>query len=573
MKILIITIFCFTQLQAQQIDYKGLPQWSWQKEGETEYYQYTPSNIHPGIKYPLAIFLHGCCGEDHHATLRNCVDPPVRMWHNFAANTQMEPTYIISPKTTRGWEQKFPDIKTIIDKMVAAGLVDKQKIYMTGFSMGGSGTWEFIEQYPDYIAAAIPMGMSPKVDPEKVKHIPIWAIRGQLDYFGRGLPESIAELRKLNGDERGSLEWVTGVNPMFTDFEGLGHGIQWDAAIGLDLLSWAYSKINNGNIYPVVYFISPGYKQEYQAGEQPVVRIFANDPDGEITHIDLFVNHKMIKSFDKQPYETKITIGTGNNIIEAVAYDRGGKSSIAEIIIKTDTDPSFNTMEISPGMQGSLYEKRLLAIGNDPLIFEITGRSFMPDGLILDPSGQIKGIPVTYGNYPLNICVIDEDGDVATREFVLEIKPKNPDEVIVTDVFSKHDSLINIVSKMKIGEFPNTQAGTEVFFSKVGPYEGMTYISTSAEAANFTGDSVLTFMVDENVKVYIAYEKLDLLFTSTIPEWLTTFTKEPGPQIEAQYHYFDVYSKSFPSGKICLPGADAQNHNIIENYFVMIRKD
>ena len=573
MKRLIIIIFCFTQLQAQQIDYKGLPQWSWQKEGETEYYLYTPSNIQSGIKYPLAIFLHGCCGADNHATLRNCVDPPARMWHNFAANTQLEPTYIISPMTTRGWAQKFPYIKTIIDKMVAAGLVDKQRVYMTGFSMGGAGTWEFIEQYPDYIAAAIPMGMSPKVDLGKVKYIPIWAIRGQLDYFGRGLPGSIAELRKLNGDERGSLEWVTGVNPMFTDFEGLGHGIQWEAASELDLLSWAYSKINDGNIYPVVYFKSPMYKQEYQAGEQPVVKIFARDPDGEITHIDLLVNHKMIKSLDKEPYETKIAISTGNNIIEAVAYDRGGKSSKAEIIIKTDIDPLFNTTELFPGMKGDLYEEQILATGNDPLTFEIIDKSVMPDGLILDPSGQIKGIPVTDGDYPLNICVIDEDGDVSAREFVLEINPKDPDEVIVTDVFSKHDSLVNIVSKMKIGEFPNTQAGTEVSFSKVQPYEGMTYISTSSESANFAGDSVLTFMVDENVKVYVAYEKLDLLFTSTIPSWLTTFTKEPDPQIEAQYHYFDVYSKSFPAGKIYLPGADAQNHNVIENYFVMIRKD
>ena len=60
MKKLILILCCFTQLQAQQIDYKGLPQWSWQKEGETEYYLYAPSNIQPGMKCPLAIFLHGC---------------------------------------------------------------------------------------------------------------------------------------------------------------------------------------------------------------------------------------------------------------------------------------------------------------------------------------------------------------------------------------------------------------------------------------------------------------------------------------------------------------------------------
>jgi len=572
MKRIILLTFCFAQLQAQQIDYKGLPEWSWQKEGETEYYLYTPSGIKPGVACPLAIFLHGCCGEDHHATLRNCVDPPARMWHNFGANTQLEPTYIIAPKTTRGWEQKFPDIKTIIDKMVSSGLVDKQRVYMTGFSMGGGGTWEFIEQYPGYIAAAIPMAMNPKVDTVIVKNTPVWAIRGELDYYGRGLPEKIAEIRKLNGDDRGSLEWETGVNPMFTDFEGLGHGIQWDAASELELLSWAYSKINDGNTYPVIYFISPGNKQEYQPGEQPLVKLFANDPDGKITRIDLFVNNKLMRSFKGLPYEATISIDTGNNIVEAVAFDDKGKSTRSGIIVKTDIKPVFINTQLAAGIQGGFYEEQLAATGNDPMTFQIANESTLPEGLTMDRSGKIKGITVPAGNYPITICIMDEDGDVTNREFVLKIHPKNPGEVIVTDVFSMHDSLINIISKMKIGEFPNTQAGTEVSFNKVGSYEEVTFISTSSEAANFSEDSVLMFIVDEDVKVYIAYEKLDLLFTSTIPEWLNSFTREPGPQIEAQYHYFDVYSKSFPAGKICLPGADAQNNNVIMNYFVMIRK-
>lgn len=573
MKRIILFIFCFAQLQAQEIDYKGLPEWSWQKQGETEYYLYTPATIKPGMKCPLAIFLHGCCGEDHHATLRNCVDPPARMWHNFAANTQIEPTYIIAPKTTRGWEQKFEDIKTIIDKMVASGQVDKQRVYMTGFSMGGSGTWQFIEKYPDYIAAAIPMGTDEKVEFEKVKNVPIWAIRGELDYFGRNLPDNIAELRKLNGDNRGSLESVTGVNPMFTDFEGLGHGIQWDAVSHLDLLSWAYSKVNDGNVYPVVYFASPLYKQEFMPGEQPLVKINAHDPDGKITRIDLLVNHKPVKSLDQEPYETRIPILNGDNMVEAIAYDDGGKNSKAVIIIRTDTKPVFFTKILAEGQQGDLYENKVSALGNYPMTYIITNPAGLPEGLTLDPGGSIKGIPLRAGEFNICINAIDEDGDVTSGQFILNILPKHPHKVLMTNVFSLHDSLINIVSKIKIGEFPHTQAGTEVSFSKVGPYEGMTYISTSSEAANFTGDSVLTFTVDENVRVYVAYEKLDLLFTSSIPSWLSAFTKEPGPQIEAQYFYFDVYSKSFPRGKIYLPGADAQKNNVLNNYFVMICKE
>src|SRR5690606_24519682 len=103
---------------AQEIDYKGFPQWSWHKQGETEYYRYTPSDLKPGERYPIVLFMHGCCGDDGPATLRNAVDPPIRMWHNFGANTQRIPTYLISPKTRRGWSQHIENLKAVMDDLV-----------------------------------------------------------------------------------------------------------------------------------------------------------------------------------------------------------------------------------------------------------------------------------------------------------------------------------------------------------------------------------------------------------------------------------------------------------------------
>src|SRR6478609_5296111 len=101
-KLLVILLFFIAKtLSAQEIDYKGLPEWSWHKQDSTEYYLYTPKNMKNGKKYPVVLAMHGCCGEDYHATLRNTVDPIVRMWHNFAANTQTVPTYIIAPATSR----------------------------------------------------------------------------------------------------------------------------------------------------------------------------------------------------------------------------------------------------------------------------------------------------------------------------------------------------------------------------------------------------------------------------------------------------------------------------------------
>src|SRR6478735_3977637 len=133
-----------------QIDYKGFPQWSWHEQDSTEYYLYTPDLSSKSGLYPIVLFLHGCCGESYHATLRNTVDPPVRMWHNFGANKQKEPTYIIAPATSRGWYQHINNLKKVMDDLVQNHHGDPQRIYITGFSMGGEGTWEFLQQYPGF---------------------------------------------------------------------------------------------------------------------------------------------------------------------------------------------------------------------------------------------------------------------------------------------------------------------------------------------------------------------------------------------------------------------------------------
>jgi predicted esterase len=572
--VLILTLgFFLTVIRgpAQQIDYKGFPEWSWQKEGDTEYYLYKPDNINEDKRYPVAVFLHGCCGEDDHATLRNTVDPPVRMWHNFGENSQREPTFIIAPKTTRGWRQKFPDIKKVIDDLISAGMADPQRIYMTGFSMGGAGTWEFMEQYPGFLAAAIPMGMGVTADPEIIKDTPAWAIRGEHDYFAQKLDSQVAVIRKLNGDPRGGLEWVTGVNPLFSSFEGLGHGIQWDAVSTLHLLEWAYNQVNDGNIRPVVYFESPVNNQYFKSGKKAEIRIKTHDPDGSIRDLTLTRNDIIIMRTENEPVQVKVELEEGDNLIEAVVTDNGGKSSKASILIRTDVMPEINTKNLPDGRVADGYSALLSASGNQPVIFRIDEED-LPAGLRLD-GNRILGVPEEKGDFSVPLLAVDDDGQQVIQVLPLVIAEKPDDRVRVTAVYSTADSLMNRVSLLYPGELPNLQAGTEVTFSQTGIYEGMTYIATSQDQANLSGENVLNFTVDEDVMVYVAYEKLDNLYSSTIPDWLKEYEHLKNGQIVAQYFYFDVYRKPFPKGRVSLPGAEADRHNVIRNYFVMIKKN
>jgi predicted peptidase len=267
-----------------QIDYKGFPQWSKQQKDSTEYYLYTPSNMKAGEKCPIALFMHGCCGTDYHASLRNCVDPPVRMWHNFGENKQyFKPTYIIAPATSRGWQQHFKNLKAVIDDLIANHNGDPQRVYVCGFSMGGDGTVRMLQAYPGFFAAAIPMGMSFHGDSTLLKDVPIWTAQGETDWWSRDLRKNVAAIRRLNGlsIDTGAT-WVEGVYPIYSNFKGVDHGVQWDAASTLPLVAWAQMQVNDGNKSPKLVITSPDYRSLAEAGKPVTMTIKAWDDDGHI---------------------------------------------------------------------------------------------------------------------------------------------------------------------------------------------------------------------------------------------------------------------------------------------------
>ena len=569
---LIVMINCIvhsTMLLGQEIDYKGFPQWKWHKWDSTEYYLYTPSNVKQGEKYPVVVFLHGCCGENYHATLRTTVDPPIRMWHNFGANKQRIPTYLIAPQTSKGWAQHIENLKAVIDELISTGKADPQRIYITGFSMGAAGTWEFIKRYPNYFAAALPMGMDFHGEPEKIKHVPIWTNKGETDWFSRSLNNQVAVLRTLNGDPYSlDANWQTGVNPVFTEFKGEGHGVQWIATSRQDLVGWAYSKVNDGNRYPTVYFRSPSHKARFTEDQMVNVEIEANDSDGFIERIEVFVNNKLVQTINKAPFIAQFKMVSGDVIIEAKAYDNKWKKTSTSTIASTNVKTSFITDVLPAGTQGGYYEKKVSASGNGTIQFELTEKGKLPEGLVLT-NGYIKGIAQQTGNFLFELRAHDEDrGDEHVKQFTLEIKNKLPHEVVVTEVKNYKGDVFPL-AKVGLGESLWRNTDGEINFSEVSGYNNLTFIQgdsyDTAKVSNY-----LSFRVDEPVIVYVAYERKDNLFKSDIPEWLKGFTKEKGKQIVAQYFYYDVYTKKFPKGIISLPDAYEKQNGVSTNYFVMI---
>jgi cellulase/cellobiase CelA1/pimeloyl-ACP methyl ester carboxylesterase len=151
-----------------------------------------PYNLHqpaqaaanPQAKYPLVIYLHGG-GErgsnEEHLSSRHAL--PFFASSNSLLTPQNlvnKPTYIVAPQcncdfysnewssgggapfSVSGSPSRYGKALTdLIENLVATYQIDRDRIYVTGISMGGGGAWELAARRPDLIAAAIPMSGYP----------------------------------------------------------------------------------------------------------------------------------------------------------------------------------------------------------------------------------------------------------------------------------------------------------------------------------------------------------------------------------------------------------------------------
>jgi predicted peptidase len=123
---------------------------------------------------------------------------------------------------------------SVIDSLVGAiQNLDIKRIYVTGLSMGGYGTWEMIQRRPDYFAAAIPIcGGGDKLQASKLTNIPIWAFHGTKD-------KAVPVVRTT--DMYQSIKAATKLNPLrikMTLYENKGHLIWNETYDNSEVIQW-----------------------------------------------------------------------------------------------------------------------------------------------------------------------------------------------------------------------------------------------------------------------------------------------------------------------------------------------
>jgi predicted peptidase len=159
-------------------------------------------------KWPLLLFLHGVgeCGTDLERVKAH--GPPKLI----AAGKKL-PMIVVSPQTAKlGWVPL--ELNALLDDLEKRLRVDETRVYLTGLSMGGFGTWATASARPDRFAAIVPIcGGGDWLGAQRLRSVPTWIFHGRLDPV---VPVDESERMARTIEKAGG-------KPKLTIYDDLGH--------------------------------------------------------------------------------------------------------------------------------------------------------------------------------------------------------------------------------------------------------------------------------------------------------------------------------------------------------------
>ncbi len=164
-----------------------------------------PENYTPGKKWPLLVTLHGLG------------DGPI-LAPNIKSIVQIGPYGRGSLWYTGLGEKDIFECIEFIQKIVS---IDEDRIYLSGFSMGGAGTFRLGLKYPHFWAACVPVcGRCDSLYAvENANHVPFWINTGQYD---RVLPPEYSKRAYNTAEKSGLSQWC------YTEYPEMGHSFSID---------------------------------------------------------------------------------------------------------------------------------------------------------------------------------------------------------------------------------------------------------------------------------------------------------------------------------------------------------
>lgn len=290
---------------------------------ETQYLLYLPDGyLNDTIKkWPLLIFLHGS-GESGTELSKVKVHGPPKL----IEQGKKFPFIIVSPQAppNTGWKAEI--LKGMLDDLKRKYRVDNDRVYLTGLSMGGYGTWDLSQKFPDEFAAIAPIcggGDDSKV--WKLRHMPVWCFHGAKDEVVLPVQSQkmVDALKKYNS------------NVKFTLYPEANHN-SWDLTYDNDsLYSWllAQKKFKQHAIT-----ISPQSLKDYEG-------VYLNNSDSLKLVVE---NGKLMAKPGKNSIEIKPSSATNffwdDNSVEEVQFTRNKKGAVNGFILMTNDMTTYKKL-------------------------------------------------------------------------------------------------------------------------------------------------------------------------------------------------------------------------------------
>ena len=194
--------------------------------GEYQYATQLPPGYDqdPQKKWPTILFLHG--SGERGADLNKLYTQGLT---KYVKNHPDFPFIVISPQCPLREEWTMSQLSDLLDEVQKKYHVDADRIYLTGLSMGGYGTWRMAIAYPDRFAAAAPIcGQGDPAEVARLSELPLWSFHGDHDDAVpiQGDIDAVNALRAKSGRVK------------FTIYPGVGHDSWTQTYLNPELYSW-----------------------------------------------------------------------------------------------------------------------------------------------------------------------------------------------------------------------------------------------------------------------------------------------------------------------------------------------
>ena len=216
---------------------------------QLHYWLHLPEEIEKAKEgtVPVMLFLHGAGERGDNLELVKVHGPPKMV----GKGSPIDGAIVVSPQCPAGTWWNTDVVKALLDEVIESQpAADLSRIYITGLSMGGYGTWGMISEYPDFFAAAAPIcggGDRNRLDIVKdkgpvtfsikklvrAKDIPIWAFHGDKD----GVVPAAESKMLVDALKEAGAESI-----QYTIYPGVGHDSWSRTYAEPELYKWMFAQ-------------------------------------------------------------------------------------------------------------------------------------------------------------------------------------------------------------------------------------------------------------------------------------------------------------------------------------------